>query len=186
MGKAMTSEAIQTFLAAMFAALPGLWALYNQYRKDAMARQSEKEKNSTSLEEVNQTAARALVETMTKRIDDLESDAERDRKKIDQLITALEAATGRIRELEKAKVEQAELIERQRAELVTRNVEMHTLRDVLQVKTLEIDRLRIELDQAGRARLEEQKRVGELELEVVKLRSALTVLEEIKGKSEGC
>lgn len=177
----MNSEAIQTFLAALFAALPGLWALYNQYRKDAMARQTDKEKNSTSLEEVNQTAARALVETMTKRIDDLESDAERDRKKIEQLSTALEAATGRIRELEQAKQEQGRVIERLQADLAQRVVEVHNLRDMLQVKTIEIDTLRIELDQAEKARAKGELRIMELETEVTKLRSKWSTFEKSEG-----
>lgn len=166
----MESEAILTVVAALVAALPGLLALFLQRRKDTLTRQSDKEKNQTGLEEVNQAAARALIEPMARRIEALEREAMEDRQEIEKLNELRKGDLKRISELELQGERQARVIERLQAELAQRMVEVHNLRDLLQVKTLEIDRLQIELDKAEGAR-------KGMEVEIKSMRSKWAELE---------
>ncbi len=174
----MNSDFLQTAFAAVVAALPGLLALYLQRRKDSLTRETDKEKNKTGLEEVNQAAARALVEPMAKRIETLEREAAEDRAEIEKLREMRERDLERIRVLEAEGEKQGRVIERLQSELAQRVVEVHSLRDMLQVKTLEIGRLQDELTKAEAAR-------KTMEGEILSMRAKWTELEK-REKPEGC
>jgi len=128
----MIDISIVNIVVALIMALPGIYAVYRQLRKD--------KQDSTSL--IRESAV-ALIEPLKKRIDELRYEIDDSRQRIISLEKALEERNERIDALEKQAHDDQGRIHELEAELEEKSKLIHALE-------VEINRLRRRVSKIGK------------------------------------